>query len=155
MDDNKLREIDEKVVDEMESDIGCLAMFRPEHRVEYARRLLAAADAEAVPEQPVTPSAESISDIVREHLNSVYICTRVWEAWHVGTMTQDDFDPADESMLADEIAADIELAYASPQPADVGVLVKALERIAKSKWVDEQNWRIVARDALDAWRAKR
>jgi hypothetical protein len=57
------------------------------------------------PVQAVPLTREQIADIVREHLTSMYACTRVWEAWSVGTMTEDDFVPAEETDMADDIAA--------------------------------------------------
>gem|GEM_PF-5528441 len=53
-------------------------------------------------QEPVT--VEQIANLVRTHLTSIYACTRVWEAWQVGTMTEDDFIPASEIEMADEIA---------------------------------------------------
>lgn len=61
--------------------------------------------------------AEQIAEIVREHLGDVYHCTRVWSAWDVGTMGEEDFEPARESALADEIAAAIRAALQSPPHA--------------------------------------
>lgn len=34
-------------------------------------------------------------DLAANVLNGLHCCTRVWEAWHIGTMTQDDFVEAD------------------------------------------------------------
>lgn len=53
---------------------------------------------------PPQLSREQIGDIVREHLRGLYYCGRVWEAWSVGTMSEDDFSPAEELETADEIA---------------------------------------------------
>src|SRR3546814_1439431 len=65
------------------------------------------------------PTAEQIADSVREHLTSAYICTRVWEAWNVGTMGQDDFIEASETEMGDEIAAAVIERFAQPaMPAD-------------------------------------
>lgn len=50
---------------------------------------------------------EDIADIVREHLTATYVCTRVWGAWQVGTMSEEDFIDASETELADEIAETI------------------------------------------------
>ncbi len=51
---------------------------------------------------------DSLIDIVDErHLTSVYHCTRVWSAWGVGTMSEADFEPANESTLAGEIVDSI------------------------------------------------
>lgn len=47
---------------------------------------------------------DEIADIVRAHLTSIYCCTRVWSAWSHGTMSEEDFVPADEIEMADEIA---------------------------------------------------
>jgi hypothetical protein len=60
-------------------------------------------------QQPAQPVAKQLSrgqigDIVREHLRGLYYCGRVWEAWSVGTMSEDDFSPAEELDTADEIA---------------------------------------------------
>lgn len=33
-----------------------------------------------------------IIDILNYYLNDVLVCTRVWEAWSCGTMSQDDFE---------------------------------------------------------------
>lgn len=50
---------------------------------------------------------ERVAEIVRSHLTAVYHCTRVWSAWNVGTMGQDDFEPADESSLSEDIAVEV------------------------------------------------
>lgn len=46
------------------------------------------------------PYADAVREIMREalaeQLNDLYYCGRVWEAWQVGTMTQDDFSIASE-----------------------------------------------------------
>ena len=61
---------------------------------------------------------ERIADTVRDHLGDIFACTRVWEAWQVGTMTQNDFTPADETELADEIAGAVATLYTHPASAD-------------------------------------
>jgi hypothetical protein len=60
---------------------------------------------------------EQIAELVRTHLTSVYACTRVWSAWQVGTMTEDDFIPASEIEMADEIAEAVFALSPSPAPA--------------------------------------
>lgn len=47
---------------------------------------------------------EAIKQIIIDHLTAVYVCNRVWEAWNVGTMDRDDFEPAQETDLPDELA---------------------------------------------------
>jgi len=48
-----------------------------------------------------------LEDTINYHLSEDYACTRVWEAWNVGTMTEDDFTPLTETDRASEIAEDI------------------------------------------------
>jgi hypothetical protein len=85
-----------------------------------------AAPADAAPSVAPEPlTRETLAEIVRSHLTSTYHCVRVWEAWHVGTMTEDDFEPASESDMAEEIADAILAAYppqahsVAPEPPDV------------------------------------
>ena len=63
---------------------------------------------------------EKLIDLIAEHLSGTYHCTRVWEAWNVGTMSQDDFEDVSESdtpaELADAILA--EISTAAQPPAD-------------------------------------
>lgn len=55
--------------------------------------------------QPVRElSKEAITDLIAEHLSGTYHCTRVWSAWNVGTMTQDDFGDVAESDTPGELA---------------------------------------------------
>jgi len=73
--------------------------------------------------QPAEPvkgelSIDDVADIVREHLTSTYVCNRVWDAWNVGTMSQDDFVDASETEMPDEIAAAILAHYQGAQPAE-------------------------------------
>ena len=46
---------------------------------------------------------------IQKSLIDTYRCTRVWEAWSYGTMTEDDFKPAwfDDDGFIDEIAESI------------------------------------------------
>jgi hypothetical protein len=38
-------------------------------------------------------------------LGDTYACTRVWEAWQVGTMTEDDFQAVTETEIAGDLIA--------------------------------------------------
>jgi hypothetical protein len=51
------------------------------------------------PSAPVVPTFLRIKlrDAFAEVLGDAYDCTRVWSAWSVGTMTEDDFSPISES----------------------------------------------------------
>ncbi|KVP75453.1 hypothetical protein WJ96_07025 [Burkholderia ubonensis] len=59
-----------------------------------------------VPESTVNPEArEQVCSAVAEALGDAYDCTRVWSAWSVGTMSQDDFARvADDDGRVGEIA---------------------------------------------------
>ena len=46
---------------------------------------------------------EALIDVVNSHLTGIYHCNRVWSAWQVGTMGEDDFSPRSDSTLAAEI----------------------------------------------------
>ena len=59
---------------------------------------------------------DALIDAIAQGLHGTWHCTRVWEAWHVGTMSQDDFEPVDESETPTEIA-DAVLALLAAQPA--------------------------------------
>lgn len=39
-------------------------------------------------------SEEQIKEIIAESLGDLRYCNRVWSAWNIGTMTQDDFSMA-------------------------------------------------------------
>ena len=56
------------------------------------------------------PSREAIQDVISAALGDALLCTRVWAAWAVDTMTEDDFqnaadDPAWVSEFTDAILA--------------------------------------------------
>jgi hypothetical protein len=38
---------------------------------------------------------DKVREFLESQLSDAYYCTRVWEAWNVGTMTEDDFEPVD------------------------------------------------------------
>lgn len=42
-------------------------------------------------------------------LSDDFACTRVWESWQFGTMTQDDFVPLNETERVDELLALIQI----------------------------------------------
>jgi hypothetical protein len=47
---------------------------------------------------------ERLIDLIAEHLSGTYHCTRVWSAWQVGTMSENDFEDVGESDTPSEIA---------------------------------------------------
>ena len=71
---------------------------------------------------------DALIDAIAQGLHGTWHCTRVWEAWHVGTMSQDDFEPVDESETPTEIADAVLalLASSTPQPAPAGATPECL-----------------------------
>jgi len=65
--------------------------------------------------EPVALGRDGLTDLIAEHLSGTYHCTRVWSAWGVGTMSQDDFEDVGESDTPAEIADAIIARYAAPQ----------------------------------------
>lgn len=65
-------------------------------------------------------SEEALADLIAENMHGVYHCNRVWSAWQVGTMSEDDFEPYAESESPAELAATIYAALSKPpvQPLD-------------------------------------
>ena len=61
---------------------------------------------------------DALIDAIAQGLRGTWHCTRVWEAWHIGTMSQDDFEPVDESETPTEIADAVLALLAAPGPAD-------------------------------------
>ena len=59
---------------------------------------------------------DALIDAIAQGLHRTWHCKRVWEAWHVGTMSQDDFEPVDDSETPTEIA-DAVLALLAAPPA--------------------------------------
>jgi hypothetical protein len=65
------------------------------------------------------PNAEALEDAIRAGLSGTYHCTRVWEAWNVGTMSEEDFAPVDESDTPREIAAAVMALVAPSKTGEV------------------------------------
>lgn len=49
---------------------------------------------------------EKIIEVLKNRLDDALFCTRVWEAWSYGTMTEDDFENISDESIED-IANDI------------------------------------------------
>lgn len=65
--------------------------------------------------EPVAPvDLEQLTQLIADRLSGTYHCTRVWEAWRVGTMSQDDFEDVGESDTPAELAAEIVSLLATP-----------------------------------------
>lgn len=72
---------------------------------------------------------EGLIDILRQHLTSdIYFCTRVWAAWQVGTMSEDDFTPVNED---DEFIYELSTAILASLPSPPSVPLSNKEDIEK------------------------
>lgn len=60
------------------------------------------------------PTHEALTDAISEALQGTYHCLRVWSAWSVGTMGEDDFSPVDESDTPANIADLVMRLYTAP-----------------------------------------
>lgn len=58
-------------------------------------------------EKERVPSLYILTDLIADGLRGTYHCTRVWSAWGIGTMSEDDFSPVEESGTPAEIAESI------------------------------------------------
>lgn len=72
-----------------------------------------------------------VTDTLISELGDTYDCGRVWSAWSVGTMGEDDFEPASEraSEIAASVLAAIQMAgfrvvKAEPQHMDGTVSIR-------------------------------
>jgi hypothetical protein len=74
---------------------------------------------------------DALIDAIAQGLHGTWHCTRVWEAWHVGTMSQYDFEPVDESETPTEIADAVLALLAAPPTAQAeGVIAEqALRKV--------------------------
>ena len=86
--------------------------------IEWALAHSAPHPAVAVPGSLTDEQRQALIDMLNEqHMTAVYHCLRVWEAWSVGTMSEDDFQPASESEMAAEIVDAILSAIATTSTA--------------------------------------
>ena len=74
---------------------------------------------------------DALIDAIAQGLHGTWHCTRVWEAWHVGTMSQDDFEPVDESETPTEIADAVLSILASHGQAPAGAADSVQEDAAR------------------------
>ena len=82
---------------------------------------------------------DALIDAIAQGLHGTWHCTRVWEAWHVGTMSQDDFEPVDESETPTEIADAVLVLLAAP-PAAQAVVQDDLITLRKPTTSAELLW---------------
>lgn len=69
----------------------------------------------------------ALVDAISEGLRGTWHCTRVWEAWDVGTMSEDDFVPVDETDTPAELTAAV-LALVEPMLASERAKLHELHR---------------------------
>ena len=88
---------------------------------------------------------DKLTDLLADGLRGTWHCNRAWEAWHVGTMSINDFWPVDESdtpaELADAVIAMLSAAPAAPQPAQqplTAQVEQAAQPVKCTHFTDEQ-----------------
>jgi hypothetical protein len=86
------------------------------------RRWLADHDAEVAAKALTVPTEnarERLVEFVGQQLGDAMLCTRVWDAWGVGTMTEDDFVQAgeDDGFVDDFVDALIARGFRLPVPS--------------------------------------
>ena len=107
---------------------------------ERGAKAWAGVDAQGLREGGASPSAnaggprnaidrDALIDAIAQGLHGTWHCTRVWEAWHVGTMSQDDFEPVDESETPTEIADAVLALLAAPPAAQAEGWISVDERL--------------------------
>lgn len=85
-------------VTRMRSDaVGCAVDAIEAH----ARQMLLSAQEDA---RGRLPSVEALEEVIVGGLFGAYHCTRVWDAWNVGTMSRDDFHSVADSETPRELA---------------------------------------------------
>lgn len=95
---------------------------------------------DAAQAKPPAIGREALMDLIAERLSGTYHCTRVWSAWGVGTMSQDDFEDVGESDTPGELSDEILAAIASQAqpmgaaPAKVLAGVIELAKAAHAHW---------------------
>lgn len=93
--------------------------YSAEMLLQHAMLLLDSASLSANAGEPRNAiDRDALIDAIAQCLHGTWHCTRVWESWHVGTMSQDDFEPVDESETPTEIADAVLALLAAPGPAD-------------------------------------
>ena len=88
------------------------------HSIQQTIRAIDAALSAAPAGEPVAPRKEALTELIADALHGTYHCGRVWQAWHIGTMSKDDFSPVDQSETPAEIADAVLAAFAAPAPAE-------------------------------------
>ena len=92
-----------------------------------------AGQAPAASAEPVGFDRDALVDLIADHLSGTYHCTRVWEAWSVGTMSEEDFEDVGESETPSELADAIVARFAAttpPAPASlIGWMIEGSDRI--------------------------
>ncbi|MCU0943587.1 MAG: hypothetical protein MUE35_13690, partial [Hydrogenophaga sp.] len=121
------------------------------HKAEELADAIRAGSPSPQPAPAGWPAREVLADTIRQGLHGTYHCGRVWSAWHVGTMSEDDFSPVDESDTPEELADSVlALLAAAPQPPSAWrpieeaprdgttVLLAAPGRVTAGDWHAEQ-----------------
>lgn len=100
---------------------------------------------------------EKLIELIAGYLSGTYHCLRVWEAWHVGTMSQDDFEDVGESDTPAELAEAIlaALASAAQPPGDERKAFEHAERASDLTRDEEGDYlNPCVQSAWEGWQAR-
>lgn len=88
--------------------------------------------------KPVVEEYNRLFDIAKDILQDFYCCTRVWEAWNYGTMTEGDFTlcVGDKDIVFDTIAS-IRKIEEDAKKSEAILFGRWLLKYAKPKWVGD------------------
>lgn len=96
-----------------------------------------------------TITKEALTDLIAQGLSGTYHCTRVWSAWGVGTMSENDFAPVDESETPGELAdAVLAMLAAQHMPSQEAWLDKELG--GREVWVWPRCVKLASSNQADA-----
>ena len=149
-------DVADRQTDEFESLRSCvvdltLMLFKPE-------ALRAPRGQVPAPAAVAGPDRQALIDVIAQGLSGTWHCLRVWEAWNVGTMSQDDFEPVYESDTPAELA-DAVMALLAAAPTTQAAPVAqgdAEQRSMDTRHAAIYRWIIQHTDeaagVIDAWR---
>lgn len=130
-----------------------LKLINAELTAAYEAGLAANAAGASSQQSQAMPDREKLLGVIREELKGLYYCCRVWRAWSDGTMTENDFEPAEDGDFAAYIADAVQAALSQPG-RDAGRLDWMIQHGAYISWSQDSEvcnvWLPSERDGTEA-----
>ena len=115
----------------------CCDVIGTRNTIRIGRQVIAKQDLLRQAEQEPLLDKDALAEKINETLGGLLHCTRTWQAWRAGTMTENDFHSVDESELAHEIA-DVVLALLNQsQPVQPAQELIYQYQLANGNWIDQ------------------